>query len=62
MPALVLLSALAGCVSPTAGSATKAALCDQFRPISWSGKDTDETIAQAKAQNAVGTKLCKWKP
>lgn len=32
--------------------------CQVARPISWSTKDTDETIRQVKAHNAVYTKLC----
>lgn len=53
---------LASCATPTGGGATKAALCDQFKGIGWSVEDTDSTIAQAKAHNAVGAALCGWKP
>lgn len=59
---LALLPALAGCTTVTAGGATKAALCDQFRPIRWSSQDTNQTIAEAKGHNAVGVKLCGWRP
>jgi hypothetical protein len=27
----------------------------------WSDNDTDETIRQAKAHNAVGKRLCGWR-
>lgn len=60
--ALVLILPLTGCVSMTASSETKQALCDQFQPLRWSGSDTDETIKQAKEHNAVFVKLCRWKP
>lgn len=42
--------------------------CEVSEPIRWSEKDTPETIAQAKAHNAVGARLnCKkintrWMP
>lgn len=60
--ALALPSILAGCVTQTAGGATRMALCDQFKPTQWSVSDTDETITQAKQNNAVGARLCGWKP
>lgn len=58
---LALGLTLTGCVT-TAGGETKAALCDQFRPIRWSSQDTPETVAQSKAHNAVGKSLCRWAP
>lgn len=53
-----------GCVTTTggAGTETRSAICDQFKPIRWSIADTDATIAQAKENNAVGTRICRWKP
>lgn len=59
---LALPWALASCTTMTAGGATKAAVCDQFRPIRWSKSDTPETIRQAKEANAVGAAICNWKP
>jgi hypothetical protein len=54
---------LAGCVTMTGSSvATRSALCDQFKAIRWVEADTDATIAQAKSHNAVGVRLCGWKP
>jgi len=35
--------------------------CDAGQPIRWSVKDTDETIRQARAHNAIGRKICGWK-
>ncbi len=60
--ALVLPLLLSGCVTTMGGGETRAALCDQFRPVSWSIKDTDETIAQSKQNNAVGVRVCGWTP
>lgn len=57
---LALALPLASCVQTTGSGATKAALCDQFRPIRWSASDTDDTIRQAKETNAVGRALCGW--
>ena len=72
MPVLTLLLAmpiLAGCARTMALSAPiDYGLCDDPRtpekwdgllqPIRWSDKDTDETIRQAKANNAQGLELC----
>ena len=58
---LALALILTACMT-TGGSATKAALCDQFQPVRWSGSDTAETVAQIKAHNAVGMNVCGWKP
>lgn len=51
---------LGGCVTTTASGGTSV-FCRSAEPIRWSTKDTDETIRQAKAHNAVGRKLCGWK-
>lgn len=58
---LGLASILTGCTA-TGSGATRAALCDQFQPVRWSMHDTDETIRQVKELNAVGKKLCGWRP
>ncbi|MDQ0509760.1 hypothetical protein [Ancylobacter amanitiformis] len=39
---------------------TGRAVCESFRPVLWSEADTDETIRQAKANNAVGAAICGW--
>jgi hypothetical protein len=57
---LALVLPLAGCGTMTAGGATKAALCEQFAPIKWSDSDTDESLKQIKAHNAVGRAICGW--
>ncbi|GLK72613.1 hypothetical protein GCM10017643_27290 [Ancylobacter dichloromethanicus] len=50
---------LVGCVTTTAGEGTTGkAVCRSFRPITWSAQDTDETIAQVKAHNAVWREIC----
>lgn len=60
MLALPLL--LSGCGTTTGGGETRAALCDQFRPVRWSVSDTDATIAQNQQNNAVGVRVCGWTP
>lgn len=59
---LIVIAATAGCTSQTGGAATDRAYCSAFRPKLWSGRDTPESIKQDKAHNAVGAKLCNWKP
>lgn len=61
MLALAMLAS--GCATTTAGVATETgrALCDVFRPIPWSARDTGETIAAVKAHNAAGVRVCGWK-
>lgn len=60
---LTLALAATGCAQTTAGVATETgrALCDVFRPIAWSARDTDETIGAVKAHNAAGARVCGWK-
>ncbi len=50
----------AGCATTTPSAATRGA-CGAFRPISWAPADTDPTIRQVKAHNAVGRELCGWR-
>ena len=62
-PVLMLVSVLpilAGCASPTPSAASRGA-CGAFRPISWADADSDPTIRQVKAHNAVGRALCGWR-
>lgn len=51
---------LAGCVTTTGSVATDptTAICASFRPITWSSRDTDETIKQVKAHNSVYLAIC----
>jgi hypothetical protein len=37
-----------------------ASFCDVAKPILWSVRDTDATIAQVKEHDAVGVALCGW--
>lgn len=61
MLALALMLPLIGCASQTgSGAKTKSAICDQFAPIRWSVSDTDESLKQIKAHNAVGKAICDW--
>jgi len=48
----------AGC-SRTVGSATE---CQIFRPLSWSSRDTPETVRGVKGHNAAGEAACGWTP
>ena len=54
------LLSLTGCATTTPSAATRGA-CGAFRPISWADADTDPTIRQVKAHNAVGQALCGWR-
>jgi hypothetical protein len=42
-------------VKPVASS-----FCSLADPFHWSARDTDASIAQAKAHNAKGVALCGW--
>ena len=57
---LALLPLVTAC-NQTTGSSGTDAMCRAFQPIYWSGTDTAETIRQAKAHNAVGVAVCRWK-
>jgi hypothetical protein len=49
---------LAGCGRTMATGGTEAA-CSVWRPISWSGKDTDRTIEEVKLNNARRAGFCR---
>lgn len=49
---------LVGCTTMTATVGTE---CAAFKPISWSTKDTPETIAEVKAHNARRKAWCEGK-
>ena len=53
-----LTPTLSACVTMTGSVETRKVACEAFRPISWSVNDTDQTIREAKAHNAVYTRLC----
>ena len=50
--AMLLLLMLPGCGITMGTVAINSSACDVWKPISWSQKDTDLTIAQAKVNNA----------
>lgn len=51
---------LAGCATTTA-SGGRDVFCGAAAPIRWSAADSDETLRQVKAHNAVGRALCGWR-
>lgn len=56
MMAIAAISALAGCATaPMPGAVV---YCQIEKPISWSKKDTDQTIREVKGHNAVYKALC----
>lgn len=57
---LVLATALSGCSTLMAFVETKPKTeCLVFQPISWSKKDTEQTVREIKEHNAVFMALCK---
>ena len=48
----------AGCVTTTDTVVTDAA-CEAWEPVSWSTSDTDQTIREAKANNAAWGAYCE---
>lgn len=56
---LLMPFAMAGCATTTASVAPTTDLsCRVFTPITWSAKDTDQTITGVKIHNAVWTAIC----
>jgi len=54
--AIAAISALAGCAtSPMPGAVV---YCQIEKPISWSKRDTDQTIREVKEHNAAHKALC----
>lgn len=58
MTAIAGISALVGC---TPNLTAAYVYCEVEAPISWSTKDTDQTIAEVKEHNAVYKSLCPKK-
>ena len=58
MTAFAGISLLSGC---TPNLTAAYVYCDVSKPISWSTKDTDQTIAEVKEANAVHKSLCGGK-
>lgn len=64
-PLFVMLT-LTSCAARTDSVATEPItgaenFCRIAKPITWSSRDTDETIREVKAHNAAGVALCGWK-
>lgn len=51
------LLGLTGCATTTGIAETKV-FCASARSITWSSSDTDQTIKEVKAHNAVVARLC----
>lgn len=56
--ALVMTLLMAGCMTTTGSGGTKVA-CVGFKPITWSTADTDATVVEVKAHNAVWKAVCE---
>jgi hypothetical protein len=70
VPSLMLICILNGCTTTTGSSATDTPVgladagslaCGAFQPITWSTRDTDQTIRQVKAHNASFVAVCSPK-
>ena len=46
----------------SAGLLGRAPFCSVAEPITYSRRDTVETVKQVREHNAVGNELCGWKP
>ena len=57
--AIVLAVIPAGCAKMTGIVATNASVCQVWKPIGWSKKDTDRTIIEVKVNNARRDGWCK---
>lgn len=51
---------LTGCatMTPTAGTSVSPLVCEAWRPVTWSSRDTDQTIREARANNAAWEAYC----
>ena len=49
---MLLISPLTGCVTLTATKETNVAVCDVWKDVSWSSKDTTTTIIEVRQNNA----------
>ena len=58
---LVIMSMflLTGCVTLTGTTATNGSACSVWKDVSWSKKDTDQTITEIKVNNARRDGFCK---
>ena len=61
LPPLALALTMTSCATTGTGAidaAGLAALCGAWPAVSWSSRDTPETIADAKANNAARAEFC----
>lgn len=49
---MLLIFPLGGCASVIGTKETNASVCDVWKDVSWSKKDTDQTIGEIKVNNA----------
>ena len=59
LAAVLSVSLIVTACSQTVGSATE---CQIFGPLSWSSRDTPETVRGIKGHNAAGEAACGWRP
>jgi hypothetical protein len=56
--AMLLTSTLTGCVTLTGTKETNRSVCQVWKDISWSSKDTTQTIIEVKINNARREGYC----
>jgi outer membrane biogenesis lipoprotein LolB len=56
--ATLSLLLLTGCATTTGTVETNSAVCSVWRPVTWSTKDTDQTIREVKVSNARRKGYC----
>lgn len=56
---MLLIFPLTGCASRTATVETNGAVCEVWRDVSWSSKDTTGTIIEVRQNNARREGWCK---
>jgi hypothetical protein len=59
--AILLTFPLTGCASMIATKETNGTVCNIWQPVSWSKKDTDQTIQEIKVNNARREGWCQNK-
>ena len=55
---MLLTSTLTGCVTLTGTKETNTSVCQVWKDISWSSKDTTQTIIEVKINNARREGYC----
>ncbi len=59
LPAIPLLLVLTGCSKVMGTAETNLSACSVWRDISWSSKDTPQTITEVKVNNARREGYCE---